>query len=596
MNYQAIIFLFLAAASVNYTQFALSMQPNNRQMQKNTEELFKASENGAITLASRFIRRGADVNGKDLTGSTPMHAASINGRLDIIKLLVKNKADVNAKDYYSHTPIVGACQQGNLSIVEFLITHNAFIDSQDFLGSTPLHHVSHKGNAQIAKLLIMHGANIEATNKQLLTPLHAASEYGKLKVVELLIEKKANKEAASNEQVTPLHFSCKNGHLDVTKMLIADGANIEAKSYNHLTPLHYACKTGYLASVEYLIAKGANINVSGLCQWTPLHFAAECGNVLMVKLLIENGAFVNSTTIDGFTPLHLATAYGHMEVCQLLLKADANIKVKANGLTALDYAYDKKNSAIIELFTQHGMPVISDEQSELNTQAFFLELNKKQEHEPELQKSIDVGKNFKRNQKRKLKAQQKKELDLAVVDQANTQITDVQIADDCSVAEQSVENISSVSPIHEEFSDSIATPEKDTQVTPVAAKKIATKTLSRKVEKKSSKPQTESLAPVKVNQQTRINQYRVLMDKNFEWPKSLRPKQEEEILSRLKEFKYWPVEGLDITQLKGNTELFRLRVGGYRILFSVDKTKLEIKIHEIALRKNVYKNMKFNLQ
>lgn len=47
--------------------------------------------------------------------------------------------------------------------------------------------------------------------------------------------------------------------------------------------------------------------------------------------------------------------------------------------------------------------------------------------------------------------------------------------------------------------------------------------------------------------------------------------------------------GEDIKKLKGHEELFRLRVGAYRIIYSVDNGKLTVYVIDVGNRGDLYK-------
>ena len=81
------------------------------------------------------------------------------------------------------------------------------------------------------------------------------------------------------------------------------------------------------------------------------------------------------------------------------------------------------------------------------------------------------------------------------------------------------------------------------------------------------------------------------MDKKFKWGKFLSKKQQGAIKDHLKQLKNWPlISGLDIKALQGEAEgTFRMRVGGCRVVFFVDKKNKQIFIQSISLRKNAYK-------
>jgi mRNA interferase RelE/StbE len=62
------------------------------------------------------------------------------------------------------------------------------------------------------------------------------------------------------------------------------------------------------------------------------------------------------------------------------------------------------------------------------------------------------------------------------------------------------------------------------------------------------------------------------------------------VLSRFEELtdEPWPQQAL---KLEGVEELFRLRVGAYRIIYSVDGGARELIIHHVRHRREVYRNL-----
>lgn len=81
--------------------------------------------------------------------------------------------------------------------------------------------------------------------------------------------------------------------------------------------------------------------------------------------------------------------------------------------------------------------------------------------------------------------------------------------------------------------------------------------------------------------------YRIIIDKKAE--KFIR-KQEERVQERLLKAIYKLPEGTDIKKLKGS-ELFRLRVGNYRVIYSVDDEIKVITVENIDNRGDVYKGI-----
>ncbi|KAI9003072.1 ankyrin repeat-containing domain protein, partial [Gaertneriomyces semiglobifer] len=74
--------------------------------------IWVAASDGRVDLVEHFLQFGGsdgnsmDVNSKDDSGYTPLHAAAAYAHLDLIRLLVeKYKADVNITDDDGDTPL-----------------------------------------------------------------------------------------------------------------------------------------------------------------------------------------------------------------------------------------------------------------------------------------------------------------------------------------------------------------------------------------------------------------------------------------------------------------------------------------------------------
>ena len=83
---------------------------------------------GHKDFAELLLAKGADVNAKDTSGSTPLSMAAYAGNKDVAELLLAKGADINAKDKNGNTPLQNAASNGRTDVVdllkEYTLTHD----------------------------------------------------------------------------------------------------------------------------------------------------------------------------------------------------------------------------------------------------------------------------------------------------------------------------------------------------------------------------------------------------------------------------------------------------------------------------------------
>jgi hypothetical protein len=92
---------------------------------------------GALELVDLLIRKGADLNARDSSGSTPL-LKSVFSNAAVTTRLLEAGADVNASDKDGCTALMVSAMGGDLARMELLIRHGAEVNRTDKKGRTAL--------------------------------------------------------------------------------------------------------------------------------------------------------------------------------------------------------------------------------------------------------------------------------------------------------------------------------------------------------------------------------------------------------------------------------------------------------------------------
>ena len=154
------------------------------------DQLFEAIKKGNLSDVINAIKNGANINGQDKNGNTPLDKASQNGHFEIVRFLVENGADIHKRDV-----LYPAAYKGDENIVKYLVEHGA-----DVSKSNALYAAVSNDHENVVKYLIEHGADINKTDKFGWTPLLLAMTKGHGNIVKYLVEHGANK-VTNNVQI-----------------------------------------------------------------------------------------------------------------------------------------------------------------------------------------------------------------------------------------------------------------------------------------------------------------------------------------------------------------------------------------------------------
>jgi len=371
------------------------------------QDIFEAAKKGDLLQVQESVKAGADVNGRNSQGWTPLIYAAYKGHglvvtylvteganinlpdgsgqvnaltvslrnEDMVKLLLAKGADINYQNVDGRTPLFDACLGGLNDTANFLIEKGADIALTTKDGFTVLMAAAFGGAGDVIDVLLKKGADVKVVAEDGTTALIAAAMNGDRKVIEKLITSGANVNAVDRNGQTALTVALAEDHVDAADILIKNGAKVDIKAqYSalfyyltyeemealtdderngviELTILPVAASGGHTGLVSRLLEAGADANdQANSLKLSPLMAASASGHTSMMSLLISSGAEINAVDTSGRTALMAAAAQGKMKAVELLLKNGADITIKDSlGKTAFDYATDKGHRELGEM-------------------------------------------------------------------------------------------------------------------------------------------------------------------------------------------------------------------------------------------------------
>ncbi len=138
-----------------------------------------------------------------------------------VKELLKKGANINGVDGYGRTPLENALNYGNLELAISLIENGANIKNKPYL----IFPINNERKAiEIMSMILDRGGDINGRGYDGRTPLMAAAEWGRLSVVRFLIKRGAKVNLMDNSRKTALLLAKDKGQEEVVEELKKAGA------------------------------------------------------------------------------------------------------------------------------------------------------------------------------------------------------------------------------------------------------------------------------------------------------------------------------------------------------------------------------------
>ncbi len=309
----------------------------------------------SLEITKYLISKGADLNGTDSLGNTPLNICAIYHKNDCALALLNVGADPNIKNANDHCAIMEAAKRGNDALVTALLAHHADVNVNgvDF---PAIWWTVGNDHLSTVKLLIDAGADLNLVPPYPADPksdgftlLSMAVATGDIELIDLLLTHRMNINGTSKDGTTPLMtaVSYSNAHdakAEIVAHLLEKGANPNLQNNLGETALIQAVLYADQITIQSLLDHHSKLELKDYQGHTALILAGLHISGPIIRLLIDRGADINATDNQGETPLTYAGDRGAIEIVQLLKdkgakRTDVHIIAKDKPATPLSPAH-----------------------------------------------------------------------------------------------------------------------------------------------------------------------------------------------------------------------------------------------------------------
>ena len=288
-------------------------------------------------VAKFLLNRNCDVTKPQQQGRTPLHIAASSGApISLLSKLLKLGAQIDAIDYGSCTPLCDAAEAGNREIVEWLLDHGADVAHGRENGATPVYCALRNNHDELALYLIDRGG--KSTLRQAIQCNHLGRARQKLNA-----GADVNNEKDEEYNETPLVTAIWNDSVEMVALLLEFDAdpNQQDRSFRGEqgmaggdTSLHQAVYMGSAKMIKLFLAHGADPDIADAGGITPIELAKRKDRTHLANLMeahIDKKLSLNAAQ-TGIDPL-----YTIQKVAELLSVDDNFILelIKAKKITGL---------------------------------------------------------------------------------------------------------------------------------------------------------------------------------------------------------------------------------------------------------------------
>ena len=282
--------------------------------------------------------------------------------------------------------------QDQFEEIIWLFDRNADHGMKDKDGRTLLQLVCLDGHQELAEYLIEHGAEVNLPDDEGRTAIHYAVMSGNAKLVESLLNFGSDLNKLTKKKDTPLHFAAKQAGLEEVQFLVEHGASIKAINWTLVENLkdqrRRQDKIYHNSSEEQIIAMKAALGLKtpeslqdndedddeddddGGDRYADAfeEFGApkkdDKSSIIVDLDKIPSDLFPRETTdaanIDGMTALHFAAQNGNTAIVKYLVEHGADVKAQDTLLSrsAIHFAAENGNLECVKYLAEQNADLL----------------------------------------------------------------------------------------------------------------------------------------------------------------------------------------------------------------------------------------------
>ncbi len=270
-----------------------------------------------MATARLLIEHGASVDAKTSRGRTPLLLASAgNASTDVVSLLIDKGANVNGADTTGVTPLIAAAGTGNTPVAKLLLERGADPNAvaKDAGVATALMGAATNSDEELTRLLLARKPDVSAVSE---------SGQGRVKNGEVTFG-----------HVTALHLAAAGHSPEVVKMLLDAGAPIDALDMRGMTPLMFAIAADGPDAriVQLLVDRGARLTIAMPDGETAVDWARKFNDPAVLKAM-----HLTPAPVPGMAPVSSHPAASNREAVERslpLLRTGSARMLTDGGCTA----------------------------------------------------------------------------------------------------------------------------------------------------------------------------------------------------------------------------------------------------------------------